>query len=87
MIFVEEAGTDTRRDWTVARLIVLIVPIAAAATLLRLWLSPPLAWGISTLGWTLLAYWFPSKPRVTYVKWIFLSLLFAIATSLLAAVL
>ena len=87
MNYVEEAGTDTQQDLSVLRLVVLIVPITVAATLLRLWLLPPFAWGISTFGWMLLVYWFPSKPRVPYIKWIALSLLFAIAASLLSAVL
>ena len=87
MILNEEAGTDTRQDWTVAKLFVLIVPITATAAVLQLWLASPYAWGISTLGWALLGYWLPSEPRVPYMKWIFLSLLFAIATSLIEAVL
>jgi len=87
MILYQEAGAETRQDLTMARLIVLIVPIIATASVFRMWLSPPFSWGISTFGWMLICYWFPSKPRVSYLKWIFLSLLFAVATSLLAAVL
>lgn len=86
MIFNEEAVPETKHDWAFTRLIVLIVPVTATANVLGLWLSPPVAWGISTLGWTLVVYWFPSKPRIPFVKWIFLSLLFAIAASLFAAV-
>ena len=87
MIFNDEAIADTKYDWSYAWLVVLVVPITATANVLQLWLSPAVSWGISTFGWTLFVYCFPSKPRVTFVKWIFLSLLFAIATSLLTAVL
>jgi hypothetical protein len=87
MILNEETATDTRTDWTTAKLFVLIVPIVATVSLLHLWLASPLAWGISTFGWSLVGYWLPSEPRVSYLKWISLSLLISVAASLLAAVL
>jgi hypothetical protein len=87
MFLNEEAGTETQQGWTYAKLFVLIVPIIATVSVLRLWFGPPLAWGLSTFGWTLLGFWLPSQPRVPYLKWMFISLLFAIATSLLAAIL
>jgi hypothetical protein len=87
VILSDEATADTLQDDKLTRLFVLIVPIITTANVLRLWLPDTVSWGISSFVWTVLVYWFPSKPPMQFSKWVVLCLLIAIGSALGALVL
>jgi hypothetical protein len=87
VIFSGEATTDIRQDDKLTRLVVLIVPITVTASVLKLWLPDTVSWGTSSFVWSILIYWFPSKPPIQFSRWVLLCLLIAIASSLGALVL
>lgn len=46
------------------------VPAVVTANIAAHWLAKPLAWGISTFVWLLVAYWLPPKSGMRFWRWL-----------------